>query len=290
MRNIAEEIKMYFDNPISYITMEAVKFIYGNHPLGKNVLGKVSSILSLKQEDFFNFKKRYFNSSNYVFVCVGNIKPENALKLFDEYFEKIPGPVNKRLIEKPSKTTKKTLIKTRNDITQTQVLILAPTVEAKSFEAKVLDLYSVMLSGGMSFPLFQELRDKRGLCYSVCASLDEFSDSSLFSVYLGTDPKKYQEAIKVALEIIDSNKNNQKLMTKAKDLTLGRLSLEFDDPKSILNLAVSNILVGEEPKTYNQIKQEIEKISINDIEEVVNNYLLKDGLKRVLLIPRTKNL
>ena len=289
MRNIAEEIKMYFDNPISYITTEAVEFIYGNHPLGKNVLGKVSSILSLKQEDFFNFKKRYFNSKNYIFVCVGNVKPENALKIFDEYFEKIPGPLNKRLIETPQKTTKKVLIKTRKDITQAQVLLLAPTVEAKSFEAKVLDLYSVMLSGGMSFPLFQELRDKRGLCYNVGASLDEFSDSSLFSVYLGTDPKKYQEAVKVALEIIDSNKNNQKLMSKAKNLTLGRLSLAFDDPKSILNLAVSDILIGEEPKTYDQIKEEIEKISINDIEKAVDNFLLKDDLRQVLLIPQIKN-
>ena len=289
MRNIAEEIKMYFDNPVSYITMEALKFIYGKHPLGKNILGTANSVLSLRQEDFFNFKKRYFNSNNYVFICVGNIKSEDALKLFDEYFERIPGSANKRLIVKPSKTTKKTLIKTRKDITQTQVLLLAPTVEAKSFEAKVLDLYSVMLSGGMSFPLFQELRDKRGLCYYVSASLDEFSDSSLFSVYLGTDPKKYQEAIDVSLEIINSNKNNQQLMTKAKDLTLGRLSLVFDDPKSILNLAISDVLIGEEPKTYNQIKQEIEKISIDDIEEAVSNYLLKGNLRQVLLVPQIKN-
>ncbi len=285
MRNIAEEIKMYFDNPVSYINMEALEFIYGKHPLGKNVLGTVKSVLSLKQEDFFNFKRRYFNSNNYIFVCVGNVKSENALKLFNEYFEKIPGQSNKRLLEEPLKTTKKTLIKTRKDITQTQVLLLTPTVKAKSFEAKVLDLYSTMLSGGMSFPLFQELRDKRGLCYHTSASLDEFSDSSLFSIYIGTDPKKYQEAIKVALEIINSNKNNQKLMDKAKDLTLGRLSLVFDDPKSILNLTVSDILIGEEPKTYNQIKEEIEKISINDIEKAVDNYLLNDNLRQVLLLP-----
>ena len=285
MRNIAEEIKMYFDNPVSYINMEALEFIYGKHPLGKNVLGTVKSVLSLKQEDFFNFKRRYFNSNNYIFVCVGNVKPENALKLFNEYFEKIPGQSNKRLLEEPLKTTKKTLIKTRKDITQTQVLLLTPTVKAKSFEAKVLDLYSTMLSGGMSFPLFQELRDKRGLCYHTSASLDEFSDSSLFSIYIGTDPKKYQEAIKVALEIINSNKDNQKLMDKAKDLTLGRLSLVFDDPKSILNLAVSDILIGEEPKTYNQIKEEIEKISINDIEKAVDKYLLNDNLRQVLLLP-----
>ncbi len=285
MRNIAEEIKMYFDNPVSYINMEALEFIYGKHPLGKNVLGTVKSVLSLKQEDFFNFKRRYFNSNNYIFVCVGNVKSENALKLFNEYFEKIPGQSNKRLLEEPLKTTKKTLIKTRKDITQTQVLLLTPTVKAKSFEAKVLDLYSTMLSGGMSFPLFQELRDKRGLCYHTSASLDEFSDSSLFSIYIGTDPKKYQEAIKVALEIINSNKDNQKLMDKAKDLTLGRLSLVFDDPKSILNLAVSDILIGEEPKTYNQIKEEIEKISINDIEKAVDKYLLNDNLRQVLLLP-----
>jgi len=116
-----------------------------------------------------------------------------------------------------------------------------------------------MLSGGMSFPLFQELRDKRGLCYHTSASLDEFSDSSLFSIYIGTDPKKYQEAVAVSLEIINSNKNNQKLMIKAKDLILGRLSLTFDNPQSILNLGISSLLIGEEPKTYSQIKQEIEK-------------------------------
>jgi len=56
MRNIAEEIKMYFDNPVSYINMEALEFIYGKHPLGKNVLGTVKSVLSLKQEDFLTLK------------------------------------------------------------------------------------------------------------------------------------------------------------------------------------------------------------------------------------------
>ncbi|MEW5805730.1 MAG: pitrilysin family protein, partial [Patescibacteria group bacterium] len=229
MLNIVEEIRMRKDNPQSYVGKLADEFLYKEHPLGKDTLGTEESVKSFKKENFIEFRKRYYHPANYTFITAGKITPEEAVNLFNRHFpEKSKKPANQRVPEKIIDNKKREAIY-KKEIDQVNLILSAPLGSSNEKSSKAIDLFTTMLDGGMSFPLFQEVRDKRGLCYSISAGATRFSDVGNFYIYIGTDPKRYQEAIKISLAVIEKSKSNKTLLRKAKEVELGRLALKYEN-------------------------------------------------------------
>lgn len=286
MRNIVQEIKRRNDDPQGYLWKISKEFVYGDHPLGKDVLGKEESVLAFTREDFLAFKKRYYNSSNYVFVAVGNITEDEALKLFDKYFtddsEKNP---NNRKDEIVVDKTNKQFVKNK-ELDQLHVFLDALIGKGEDKSSLYLEFFKNMISGGMSFPLFQEVRDKRGLCYSIWASITKRMDVSNFSVYVGTDPKRYREAIDATMEVIEKSKSDINLLNKVKNLRLGQLMLSYENTQDIIMWAVTDILFLGRPRGLEEIKKEIEEVRIEDIKNAVDKYLNPKSIYTTMLAPK----
>ncbi|HMF32656.1 MAG TPA: pitrilysin family protein [Candidatus Lokiarchaeia archaeon] len=285
MNNIIQEIRRRNDIPRSHVFALHNELIYGKHPLGRDTLGTEESVANFGRGDFFSFKERYYNSSNMVFLAAGNIGDIEAVDLFDEFFPFVPGEKNERKIEEGSGFSARSQIEKR-DITQVHLVMSAVIESAALVDSSALELFNYMVSGGMSFPLFQEVRDKRGLCYEINAGLAKWSDFSNFNIYVGTDPNRYNEAIKATLDVLEDSKSDTALLERAKALRIGRMALNFENMLNVIDIAANDITFLGAPRGYEQVTSEIEKVTIDDVEKSVSNYLSNDRISTTMLVPQ----
>ncbi len=285
MKNIVQEMNRRNDDPPRYLGKLAMEFIYNNHPLSKDGLGTEESVSSFKREDFLNFKKRYYDPSNYVFLAVGNISEKEALELFNKYFEE-QSKIEPNIIksEMVSVQLDKILIE-KKELKQLHIRMNALIGAGKDKSSLYLDFFVGMISGGMSFPLFQEVRDKRGLCYSIGSSIAEYSDVGFFDIYIGTDHKRYKEAISATLEVIEKSKSDENLLNKVKNLMIGRLLLSYENTSNIIHMAAGDITFLGYPRGFQEVKKEMEEVTIDNIKRAVDMYLKPEQILTTMLAP-----
>ena len=285
MKNVVQEIRRRNDSPQSYLWFLAQKFIYNNHPLSRDILGMEESVLGFTKSDFLTFKNRYYNSSNYIFVVVGDITKDKALELFNKYFgDKLEKNPNNRKKEDVLAPANKQFIENKG-LDQLHLSLDALIGEGKDKSTLYLEFFRDMISGGMSFPLFQEIRDKRGLCYSINAALMRRMDVGDFNIYIGTDPKRYKEAISAIFEVIEKSKTDETLLNRVKNLKLGKLMLRYESAQEVIYSAADDIRFLGRPRGFREIKKEIEEVGIEDIKKSVDKYLNPDSIYITMLAP-----
>lgn len=286
MKNIVQEIRRRNDDPQRYLWLLSKKFIYSDHPLGRDVLGMEESVLHFTKDDFLTFKKRYYDPSNYVFIAVGSITKSEALKLFDKYFkDRSKIDPNKRKNERVMVPPSKQFIK-KKELDQLHISLDALISRGEDKTSLYLEFFRDMISGGMSFPLFQEIRDKRGLCYQIFASITKRMDVGNFTIYIGTDPKRHKEAIDATFEVIEKSKSDEDLLNKVKNLKLGQLMLNYENTQQIIRMAANDILFFGAPRGFEEIKKEIKEVNIDNIKESVDKYLNPKSIFTTLLAPK----
>ena len=286
MQNIVEEIRMHNDNPVSFLVEQVGKpFLYGEHPAARNITGSEKSVSSFQREQFVNFRKKFYHSGNYVFVAVGQITVSEAQGLFEQYFPEKAEPQAGRQAIKLVDSGKRRIV-FKKELKQVNLMLMAPVDLSDKKTERALSLFATMIGGGASCPLFQEVRDKRGLCYSIQVFLEELSDIGFFGVYIGTDPQRYQEAIDVTRDILAKYKTDTALLEKAKNMRLGSLDLAFEHTGGILGMAASDILEQGKPKGYKELKEEIMDIQIKDVISAVDAFLKPADIREALLVPQ----
>lgn len=284
MKVVMQELKRRQDNPaiFSYdLTFEAV---FGDHPIGHMTLGKEETLTKFNRESFISFLNRYYNSSNYTFLVAGNIDPAIALDIFNKYFVLKSGEANARPYLPLSGKPKNPAIFYKK-INQAHINLAISIADANLKEKWSLDLFAMMIGYGSSSPLYIEIRDKRGLCYSINANYYWGTDYGLFKIYMATDKEKYQEAINLAFSVLTKNKNTEFLLEKAKKMELGKMARQFENPLDIVVGAASSAIFAKQPFGYQEVEDIIKDISIEDIEKVVNKYLKPEQFTTILLAP-----
>lgn len=112
------------------------------------------------------------------------------------------------------------------------------------------------------------------------------SDVGCFDIYIGTDPKRYKEAIDATFDVIEKSKSDAGLLNKVKNLKLGKLLLNYEDTSQIIMMAVNDILFLGRPRGLEEIKKEIEEVKIEDIKESVDKYLNPKSIFTTMLAPK----
>jgi predicted Zn-dependent peptidase len=293
MKNIVQELKMYKNDPERYADQIFTSVIYGGHPFAKDIIGTEESVSAFRQEDFLKWKNRFYYPENFVFVCAGGIDPQRVKDLIDKFFK--PSSSCRRISHIRNISvdlvgqTPRFIFVPKNDWQQTQVFMGAATTEGDSSEVLALDFFTDMLSG-MSGPLFQEVRDKRGLAYHVSAGISPLKLLSNLQIYVGTDPKKWENVIKIVKMVIEKSKNSKRLFGQTKMRLLGSMAVVFDEagPDRRISSAVNSIILRGQPRTFEDIKKEIESITLDQVEAAVDKYLNPDRLTVVVVGPEIK--
>ena len=203
---VCEEISMNEDTPEDLCLDLLAQAFYGKENYGRNILGPAANVKGFTVQDIYNYKKARYCPENIVVSFAGGIDPETAQALVENYFSALEkGTFEER---KPKIVYgRKSLVKNK-PIEQMHLSIAYPSVPRGDEREDYITALNAILGGSMSARLFQEVREKRGLAYSVYSYLSSFPECASLNIYAGVNPSKVQEAYEAILEVVETMKKN----------------------------------------------------------------------------------
>ncbi|MBA4602095.1 M16 family metallopeptidase [Thermoactinomyces mirandus] len=265
---VLEEIYMVEDTPDDLVHDLLSEVSIGDHALGYPVLGNAETVQSFKREDLFQYKNQFYVPSNVVIAVAGNL-PDGYLELIDEAFSHHQGktpPVNK---EVPVFTPR--LKVRKKDTEQTHICLGLPGLPVGHDDLYTLVLLNNVLGGNMSSRLFQEIREERGLAYSVYSYHSSHRDTGLFAVYAGTKHGQEDEVFSCIYQVFDDILNgglSENELQKAKEQLKGSIMLGLESTNNRMSRLGRDELLLNRNFTLDEIIEQIESITLEDVNRL----------------------
>jgi len=245
-RIIKEEIKMVEDTPDDYINDLFYQDVWGNTGIGLPVLGKRETVKSFRREDILSHIRRYYGTRDIVIAAAGNLHSERLL----DSLNKILGGLRRGSEPKKGETPefKPSVNIYQKDLSEVHICLGVKGLPQSSPERYVLYILNAILGAGVSSRLFQEVREKRGLAYSIYSFIASYYDTGLFGVYAGTARKRVSEVIELIVKEIKGLKETikEEELQRAKDQIKGNLILGLESTSNRMqNIARQEIYYGQ---------------------------------------------
>ena len=220
---VLEEIARSQDTPEDYVFDLFSETAMPTHPLGRPVLGTVGRVSAFSSDDLHAFHDAHYTTGNVFVVACGNVDHDHIVELAGRWLEGLPK--GERLVrEKTVERERKALSVDSRDTEQDHVLYGFPAIAQDDPHRYAYALLDTVMGGGMSSRLFTEIREKRGLAYSVYTTTQLYEDAGLFAMYAGARPDNIAEVLAVAQEqfarIAEEGITDEEL-DRARELTCG---------------------------------------------------------------------
>lgn len=285
---ILEERNLYEDTPSRKIGDLYEELLYGDTPMGWDIVGTPKVIKAITREDFVSYMGSLYSPDNITVVISGGIDTAKTEALVDRYF----ASMNKFDIFRAIKvideqTSPKVLIKTKKT-EQVHFALGFRTVPSEHPDHYALEVLAAILGGGMSSRLFHEVRERRGLGYYVRTSSDSYTDCGSLVSTAGVDPKRVKDAITVILSEYHALKDGKKPVTqeellKAKEYLKGHFVLDLEDSRSVASFYAHQELLETHIETPKEVLENIDHVSIEDVHRVAKQYFKKETLNLALV-------
>ena len=276
---VVEEIKMYRDLP-QYAVMELLDgLLWPDHPLGKNLAGTPETVTALSREDIKGFHKNYYIPGNIVIAACGNLDHAQITRLARERFGKLPREAQPTYLKADNSQSKPRINLFPKKIEQMHLALGIIGYDENHKERHALNLLSVILGGNMSSRLFVEIREKRGLAYSISCMARTMHDTGVFLIRAGVDNQKLIETVTVILNELDKVKRNgvtDDEFTRGRDYLLGQMLLSLEDTMEHMLWIGDTVISQNKTKTLKSLIADFQKIKKEDIRRVAKE-ILKPG-------------
>lgn len=282
---IIEEIKSYKDDPAELIFDDFEELIFRDQPLGKNILGNAKDLRRFTKKDIESFIKKNYHTDEMVFCSVGDISFEKFKKLANKYFGHIPA--NPRIEKRTKLENYIPEIKTVKKKThQTHCIIGNIAYNSHDDKKVALTLLDNMLGGpGLNSRLSLLLREKHGYAYHVESNYSPYSDTGVFSIYFGTDKENFNKCIKLIKKEFE-NLRTKKLgivqLKKAKRQLFGQIAINSENNANMMLGMGKSFLLFNKVDDLQVIKEKIEAITVDDIQQVANEILDIDKMSMLV--------
>lgn len=272
---ILDEISSYEDSPSELIFDDFENLLYKEHALGHNILGEEETLERFSTTTGKSFMNRYYTPGNMVFFSMGDIPFNKIVKWAESLFSTLPAHSSPQKRKAPTLSSASSLTMSK-ETHQAHVMIGSHAFSM--FDEKRIPMFllnNIIGGPGMNNRLNVSLREHNGLVYSVESNITSYTDTGLFSIYFGTDPKNKEKAIRLVhreIEKLHETKLTEKQLTAAKKQALGQLGVSIDNREGVfLNMGKSflhyNFFASME-EVFNQIN-DITAEGILDIAQTV---------------------
>lgn len=289
---VLEEIAMRDDDPEDTLADAFLSAMFGGHPVGRPVIGSVESISEMTRDQLHSFHLRRYTPDRMVVAVAGNVDHDEVLALVREHFSRrlvagrtpaaprsgtgrVPGVPTLQLVERDAEQTH---------------LSLGVRAPGRHWEHRwALAVLNTALGGGLSSRLFQQIRESRGLAYSVYSTIDTFSDSGAFSVYAGCLPERFEEVVTVTTDVLSEVARDgitEQECRIAKGSLRGGLVLGLEDSASRMNRLGRNEINYGEHRSLEQTLGQIDAVTLEEVNAIARK-LLKRPFGAALLGPCT---
>jgi predicted Zn-dependent peptidase len=275
---VLEEIAMYEDSPQELVHDLFSEAVFENHALGRPVIGTADVIGSIGRDEVAGYHDTMYVGANIVISAAGNVDHDDLLTLLERVERTRAGalagapPARRLLVHEPSPGARFQ----RKDTEQYHVCVGAPGIsrsDRRRFAASLLD---AILGGSASSRLFQEIREKRGMAYSVYTFLSQYSDTGLVGFYLGTREENLAACLDIAGEQIGeiaSGRLRPEELARAKENIKGRIMLSMESTSNRMSRLGKSLVTDTELLTFERLIAEIDAVDADEIAELAAFFL-----------------
>ncbi|CAN2240561.1 M16 family metallopeptidase [Candidatus Planktophila dulcis] len=280
---VLEEIAMRDDDPSDLVHDLFSDTYYGDTQIGRPILGTVDSIKGMSRNTVFNYYKKKYLPQDLVVAVAGNIKHKRVVAMVeqalsrDNFLDVMAAPVIRPNI--PIKNTKQQSVGLMYKKSEQAHMFYGMEGVARADDRRfAMGVLSAALGGGMSSRLFQEIREKRGLAYSVYAYAQQFAGSGVLGFYAGCNPTKAIEVVEIIRSVLSDVADNgmtHEEIERAKGAVRGSLVLSQEDTGSRMSRIGKNEIVYGQVMDFDDILKAISRVSAQDIHEIASEFLVK---------------
>ena len=271
---ILQEIGMVEDSPDEYIHLLSGRNFWGENPLGRSILGTPENIVRFDAKMLKNFFNRLYQPDRIVISAAGNLDHDHLVNLVAPAFESIrPG---NDFPQRVSPQTRSVVDFNHRDLEQMRICLSIKGLPITDPRRYVFSLLNTILGGNMSSRLFQEVREKRGLAYSVYSFISSHVDTGMFGVYMGVDPKRTHETIRLVLDEIRKLKKDRIESSELKgaiEYTKGSLLLASESADNQMVRSAQNEIHFGCDIALQKIIGKIEAVTADNILELANDLI-----------------
>jgi predicted Zn-dependent peptidase len=287
---VLEEIAMYDDAPQELVHDLIADAVFGDHPLGRPVIGTSEVISSIPRESIARYHDTMYIPGNIVVAAAGNIDHDQVVELVSRALERrsvVAGEhpnVRPALVQAPPPR----LRFQQKDTEQYHVCLAAPGIsrsDRRRFAASLLD---AILGGSASSRLFQEIREKRGMAYAVYSFVSQYTDTGQIGVYLGTREDNLADALAITAEqIADIAGGNlpARELERAKENIKGRVLLSMESTSTRMNRLGKSLITDSELLSVDRIVAEIDAVDAASVCELAAALLAPERLSAACIGP-----
>jgi len=286
---ILQEIGMSEDNPEDYLQTLAGRAVWGDTPLGRSILGTRENVSGFTSQDVRHFFKRLYQPERILISAAGNLDHHQFVALIREGFEKI-GPGNGF----PARTAPPIRSGTgifHRDLEQEHLCINTPGIAISDPRRFAFSVLNTILGGNMSSRLFQEIREQRGLAYSVYSFASSYMDNGLFGLYAGVSPENTELTLNLMLQQLDrlqAEPVGRDALADAKEFIKGNLLLAAEsNDNQMVRLAQNEINFGKYIPVSDVVAQ-IDAVKAADIQILAKDLFGDRRYSLTLLGPLTE--
>jgi predicted Zn-dependent peptidase len=286
---IKEEVKMVEDTPDDYIHDLFNQTIWGQEGLGQSILGRRETIAAFTREDLIHHISKYYGTKDIIISCAGKFQPAKLMGLLRERFGGLRRGSEPRKGPLPEfRSDVKVYTK---DIFEAHICIGVRSLSQTSEDRYALFVLNTLLGGGVSSRLFQEIRENRGLAYSVYSYTSMYIDTGLWGVYAGVSRKRIREVAELIIQEMLSLKDTltEDELDKAKRHLKGNMILGLESTNSRMNnIARQEINFGRYISP-DEISKAVEMVSMKQLRELSERLLTKKTLSITAYGPLQKD-
>ncbi|MCQ2914473.1 MAG: insulinase family protein [Alphaproteobacteria bacterium] len=264
---VLQEIKQSIDTPDDIIGDYYAEKAFPNQPLGRPILGTVEKVTAISRETLHNYLKTNYTPERMVVAASGNLNHDELVKLVDKAFSDLK-PNNSLIAPIPNYVGG--FDYREKDIEQANIIVGFKGVSVLDNEYYTSHVLSTILGGGMSSRLFQEIREKRGLVYSVYSYISSGLNIGQFCVYAGTGEEETKELLPVLCdELLKVQENiTEKELTRAKSQLKAGILMALEHTSSRCEQDASQMLMFNRLITKEEIIEKINSVNIDRLQKL----------------------
>ena len=280
---VLEEIAMRDDDPSDLVHDLFSDTYYGDTAIGRPILGTVKSISEISRATVFNYYKKKYLPQDLVVAVSGNIKHKRVVAMVedalsrDNFLQQSATPAIRP--STPIKNSKQQSVGLLHKKSEQAHMFYGLEGVARADQRRfAMGVLSAALGGGMSSRLFQEIREKRGLAYSVYSYAQQFAGSGTLGFYAGCNPAKALEVVSIMRDVLAdvvAHGLTHEEIERAKGAVRGSLVLSQEDTGSRMSRIGKNEIVYGQVMDFDDILKEISRVSAADISEIASEFLVK---------------
>ncbi len=287
-RVIIEEINMMLDFPADWVHLLLNQLVWPGHPLGRDVTGTKESVSKIDRERMFHYLARHYHPANTVISVAGGIEHEEVVEELSSALEAWPLKGREAYLPVEETQCEPRVSLGYRETEQAHLALALQGIPRSHPDRFNLQLLNTLLGQGMSSRLFLEVREKRGLAYSISSYVNYLHDTGRLGVSAGVDPRRIEAALEAILGELDRLRREPvpaEELKKAKEFMKGRLLLQMEDSLAVVSWLGRQEILEDRVLTVDEVLAAIDAVTPEDIQRVASERFREESLNLAVVGP-----